>query len=70
MARPRGRDTFLSYRIQWGLAYDEYNQAFKLTAQRMDFDPARFSTHAARIGGASALAAAGLPDWQIKKLGR
>ena len=36
----------------------------------MDFQPERYSTHAIRIGGASALAAAGLPDWQIKKLGR
>ena len=36
-------------------------------AVRLDFDPKRFSTHSARIGGASALASAGLPDRQIKK---
>lgn len=69
-ARPTGDDAFLSYRNSWGLGYDHYNAAFKLTAIRMDLPPLRFSTHSARIGGASALAAAGLPDWQIKKLGR
>ncbi len=69
-ARPRGRDAFISFRNQWGLEYEEYNAAIKLTATRMDFQPERYSTHAIRIGGASALAAAGLPDWQIKKLGR
>jgi hypothetical protein len=36
----------------------------------MKFDPARLSSHAARIGGESALAAASHPDWQIKKRGR
>lgn len=69
-ARPRGRDAFLSFRNKWVLTYEEYNAAIKTTASRMDFQPERFSTHALRIGGASALAAAGLPDWQIKKLGR
>jgi len=69
-AQPTGEDAFLSYRNTWGLGYDQYNAAFKLTAVRMDFPPDRFSTHSARIGGASALAAAGLPEWQIKKIGR
>ena len=36
----------------------------------MDLDPNRYSTHSLRIGGASALAAAGHPDWFIKKMGR
>lgn len=70
VARPTGEDAFLSYRNEWGLGYDQYNAAFKLTALRMDLPPERYSTHSARIGGASALASAGLPDWQIKKLGR
>jgi len=69
-ARPIGEDAFLSYHNSWGLGYDQYNRAFKVTAIHMDLPPERFSTHSARIGGASALAAAGLPDWQIKKLGR
>ena len=69
-ARPRGEDAFLSYHNSWGLGYDQYNRAFKVTAIHMNLPPGRFSTHSARIGGASALAAAGLPDWQIKKLGR
>lgn len=69
-ARPTKEDAFLSYRNTWGLGYEQYNAAFKLTAVRMDFPPDRFSTHSARIGGASALAAAGLPEWQIKKIGR
>ena len=33
-------------------------------------DPARFSTHSLRIGGASALAAAGVPDYVILDMGR
>ena len=36
----------------------------------MEFDPARFSSQAARIGGESAVAAASHPDWLIKKRGR
>ena len=65
--QPTGADAFLSYRNIWGLGYNQYNAVFKLMAVRLDFDPKRFSTHSARIGGASALASAGLPDRQIKK---
>ena len=70
LAQPRGSDAFLSYHNQWVITYEEYNQAIKVTAERMGLDPRRYSTHAVRIGGTSALAAAGLPDWQIKKMGR
>ena len=36
----------------------------------MGLDHRRFTSHSLRIGGASALAAAGMPDWFIKKMGR
>ena len=69
-ARPTGQDAFLSYRSKWVLDYETYNKSIKLTARRMGINEARMSTHSVRIGGASALAAAGLPNWQIMKLGR
>ena len=36
----------------------------------MGLDPTRYRTHSLRIGGASMLAAAGRPDYEIQKLGR
>ena len=36
----------------------------------MGLDPTRYSSPSLRIAGASALAAAGKPDWFIKKMGR
>ena len=65
-AQPTGDDAYLSYRNNWGLGYDQYHAAFKLTAVRLDFDSKRFSTRSAQIGGASAVASAGFPEWQIK----
>ncbi len=69
-ARPRGADSFFSYHNRWQLTPDEYSLAIKLVAKRMGLDPTRYSSHSLRIAGASALAAAGKPDWFIKKMGR
>jgi hypothetical protein len=69
-ARPRGADSFFSYRNRWQLTPDEYRLAIKLVAKRMGLDPTQYSSHSLRIAGASALAAAGKPDWFIKKMGR
>ena len=69
-ARPRGDDSFFSHRNQWQLTPDEYRLAIKRVAKHMGLDPSRYSSHSLRIAGASALAAAGKPDWFIKKMGR
>jgi hypothetical protein len=36
----------------------------------MGLDPSRYSSHSLHIAGASALAAAGKPDWFVKRMGR
>lgn len=46
------------------------NSALKAMAAQFNFNVARVSSHSLRIGGASALAAAGLPDYVIKSMGR
>jgi hypothetical protein len=69
-ACPRGDESFLSYRNKWMLEPSEYNKNIQRVAHRMGLDHRRFTSHSLRIGGASALAAAGMPDWFIKKMGR
>ena len=69
-ARPRGADSLFSYRNKWQLTPDAYGAAIKAVAKSMGLDPSRYSSHSLRIAGASALAAAGKPDWFIKKMGR
>ena len=66
-ARPRGSDSYFSYRNRWQLTPDEYRLTIKQVAKRMGLDPIRYSSHSLRIAGASALAAAGKPDWFIKQ---
>ena len=44
--------------------------AIKKIVTAFGFDSSRFSTHSLRIGGASALAAAGVPDYIIQLMGR
>ena len=63
-------DPFLSFRQCWGLSYSRFNAAIKTVATAMSLDPTRYSTHSLRIGGASVLAAAGLPDYFIQVIGR
>ena len=58
-----------SYRTKWQLTPDTYRVAIKAVAKSMGLDPSRYSSHSLRIAGASALAAAGKPDWFIKRWG-
>ena len=46
-----------------------YNASLKDLAKLYGFDPSRVSSHSLRVGGASALAAAGLPEYLIKEMG-
>jgi len=74
-ARPIPGDPFLTYRgillpkPRW-LDYKSLLIAIKNTAISCGFDPSRFGTHSLRIGGATILAAAGLPNHYIQKIGR
>ena len=61
---------FFAYQNEWTLSYDTLSRAIKLVAAQMGLNPARFRTHSLRIGGASMMAAAGRPDYEIMKLGR
>jgi hypothetical protein len=69
-ARPGLDRLFFSYQNEWTLSYDTLSRAIKLVAKQMGLNPARFRTHSLRIGGASMMAAAGRPDYEIMKLGR
>ena len=51
------------------LSYDHYLQICKRVAKFCDFDPNLFGTHSIRIGGASTLAAAEVPNHYIQKMG-
>ena len=51
------------------LSYDHYQQMCKRVAKFCDFDPDLFGTHSVRIGGASTLAAAEVPNHYIQKMG-
>ena len=52
------------------LSYTKLLNSVKEAARQCGFDPNRFGTHSLRIGGATILAAAGMPNHYISKLGR
>lgn len=70
VAKPALGQPFLSYQGRWTLSYAVLTKAVKLVAQQMGLDQSRYRTHSLRIGGASMLAAALVPDYLIQKLGR
>ena len=69
-AKPLQGHAFFSYQGQWSLSYDTFSKAIKKVAKEMGLDPDRYRTHSLRIGGASMMAAAGRPDYEIQKQGR
>ena len=69
-AQPLFGQPFLSFRGDWVLKYDTLSKAIKRVAKEMGLDPTRYRTHSLRIGGASMMAAAGRPDYEIQKQGR
>ena len=70
LAHLQSDNSFLSFRGLWSLSYSSVQKAVKLVAQRLSLNPFRFSSHSFRVGGASVLAAAGVPDYIIMKMGR
>lgn len=69
-AQPLMGHPFLSFKGKWVLKYHILSAAVKKVAIEMGFDPSKFRTHSLRIGGASMLAAAGVPDYVIQVQGR
>ena len=70
-AQPGLNDPFFSCkREKWLLTSEHLNASLKHTAMHYRLDPSRLSTHSLRIGGASMLAAAGVADSTITKMGR
>ena len=70
LAQPLLGHPFLSYKGEWVLKYHTLSAAVKKVAVEMGFDPSKFRTHSLRIGGASMLAAANVPDYVIQVQGR
>ena len=69
-ACPRKEAAFFVYQGSTRLSYDTLSKHIKAAAVRLGLNPKFFSTHSLRIGGASALAAAGVPDYIIQTMGR
>jgi len=55
-ARPRPNDPFLSIEGTEQIQRDHFTRTINRIALSLGFNPARFSTHSPRIGGATALA--------------
>ena len=66
----RGRSFFYIAHLNWTLKPPYFNACLKEMAIYFSLDPTRVSSHSLRIGGASALAAAGVPDYIILDMGR
>jgi hypothetical protein len=66
----RGRSFFFIPSINWTLKPSHLNLCLKQLAMAVGLDPRRISSHSLRIGGAAALAAAGMPDYVIMNMGR
>lgn len=69
-ARPESAGPFFVYRGELRLSYYTFSKCIKETAVQMGLKPEFFSTHSLRVAGASALAAAGVPDYVIQIMGR
>ena len=69
-ARPaRGKSLFYIPSLDWTLKPPYFAEELRRPAVANGIDPARVSSHSLRIGGATALAAAGLNDHEIHGVG-
>ena len=69
-ARPTvGRSFFFVKEINWTLKPTYLNQRMRAMARMYGLDERRVSSHSLRIGGATALAAAGMNEYEIKQMG-
>eukprot|EP01036_Dinobryon_divergens_P061542 gene61542-biopygen7838 len=69
-AKPEeGKSLFFIPAINWTLRPAYLNQRLRAMARMYGLDETRVSSHSLRIGGATALAAAGLHEYEIKQMG-
>ena len=69
-ARPeRGKPFFHIPRLLWSLTPAQYNLRLRSVAEKHGLDPNRVHSHSVRIGGATVLAAALVPDYVIMAMG-
>ena len=62
-ARPTSTGTLFCYRGARRFSYYTFARCSKANAAQVGLNPAFFSTHSLRVAGASALAAAGVPNY-------
>ena len=65
----RGQPFFHVPCLEWSLVPTEYNRRLRKVAIKHGLDPNRVHSHSIRIGGATVLAAAGIPDYVIMTMG-
>eukprot|EP01035_Chromulina_nebulosa_P001156 gene1156-1561_t len=69
-AKPaEGRSLFYIPALKWTLRPTYLNQRLRAMARMYGLDETRVSSHSLRIGGATALAAAGMHEYEIKQMG-
>ena len=65
----RGKPFFHIPSLLWSLTPAHYNQRLRVVAVKHGLDPDRVHSHSVRIGGATVLAAAQVPDYVIMAMG-
>ncbi len=65
----RGKPFFHIPELYWSLSPAHYNLRLRTVAAKHGLDPARVHSHSVRIGGATVLAAAQVPDYVIMAMG-
>ena len=65
----RGKPFFYIHELFWSLSPAHYNLRLRTVAAKHGLDPARVHSHSVRIGGATVLAAAQVPDYVIMAMG-
>jgi hypothetical protein len=65
----RGNPFFYVPSLSWSLSPAHFNSRLRMVAARHGLDPNRVHSHSVRIGGATVLAAAQVPDYVIMAMG-
>jgi hypothetical protein len=65
----RGKPFFYIHELCWSLSPAQYNLRLRTVAAKHGLDPARVHSHSVRIGVATVLAAAQVPDYVIMAMG-
>ena len=68
--RPAEANPLFSWDDECYLSRKDVDDAIKIIAKHFNLDLSRVTPHSLRIGGATAMAAAGIPIWIIRLIGR